>query len=262
MSKEYFITKLSFQEDKRLIQDVFSYEYDGQSFSAGDNKTRKWMVNQISSGLNISIMTPNSRMSGKWIRGNAFSYTNELFSWGTSLPKNLAKRKTFISYYHHDDQEYKERFLNLFGDLIVSKSVDNEEIDSNNSDEHIKKLIHNDFLSDTTVLVVLVGLKTKCRKHIDWEIAGALNLKVGDCYSGILALFLPSHPSFNSDKYTPSEVPKRLSENIKSGYAIAKDWTEDRVELQEYIEAAFAKRNDSYRRINAIIPQMTKNLCD
>lgn len=261
-SKEYLITKLSFREDEKLIKDVFVYEYDGDTLSAGENNTRDWMVNKISNGLQISYMTPNSEKREKWIRGNVFSYSNELFSWGMNLPKNLTKRKTFISYYHHDDQEYKEKFLNLFGDLIVSKSVDDNDIDSDNSDEHIKQLIQNDFLADTTVLVVLIGVKTKCRKHIDWEISGALNLKVGDGYAGVLALFLPTHPNFGSDKYTPSEVPERLTKNIESGYAIARDWTEDRIKLQEYIEAAFAKRSESGKIVNKAIPQMDENLCD
>lgn len=31
--KEYFITKLTFREDENLIQDVFSYEYDGTGYA-------------------------------------------------------------------------------------------------------------------------------------------------------------------------------------------------------------------------------------
>ena len=158
-SKEYLITKLSFRENEKLINDVFVYEYDGETLSAGENNDREWMVNKISAGSKLSHMTPNATKKDKWIRGEPFSYTNGLFSWGLVLPKNLTKRKTFISYYHHDDQEYKEKFLNLFGDLIVSKSVDENDIDSDNSDEHIKQLIQNDFLADTTVLIVLIGLK-------------------------------------------------------------------------------------------------------
>jgi hypothetical protein len=142
---EYLITKLSFCEDEKLIKDVFVYEYDGQTLSAGENNNREWMVNKISNGSQISHMTPNPEKCEKWIRGEPFTYANGLFSWKLNLPQNITKRKTFISYYHHDDQEYKEKFLNLFGDLIVSKSVDENDIDSENSDEHIKQLIQNDF---------------------------------------------------------------------------------------------------------------------
>ena len=128
--------------------------------------------------------------------------------------------------------------------------------------EYIKQLIQNDYLADTTVLVVLIGAKTKCRMHVDWEISGALNLKVGDGYSGLLGLFLPTHPNFGSENYIPSEVPKRLAENIKSGYAIVRDWTDDRVILQEYLEKAFARRNESNKIVNKAIPQMDEDTCD
>jgi MTH538 TIR-like domain (DUF1863) len=261
-AKEYFVTKLSFREDQNLIKDVFVYEYDGQNLSPGENRNREWLVSKIASGLQISHMIPNPEKNERWIRGKAFTYINGLFSWGIALPENLIKRKTFISYYHLDDQVYKETFVNLFGDLIVSKSVDDDDIDSDNSDEHIKRLIHSEYLSDTTVLIVLIGRKAKCRKHIDWEISGSLDLKVGDSYAGVLALFLPSHPNFGSAKYTRDEVPKRLAENINSGYAIARDWTDDRIKVQEYIEAAFSKRSESDKIINKTIPQMDKNLCD
>jgi hypothetical protein len=261
-SKEFFVTKLSFREDGKLIKNVFAYEYDGELLSEGVTQDRQWMVDKVKNGSSISFMTPNPKESDKWVRGKPYKYKNGLFSWEKQLPNNLTKRKTFISYYHNDDQEYKEKFKNLFGDLIVNKSVEYNDIDSDNSDEYIKQLIQNDYLADTTVLVVLIGEKTKCRKHIDWEIAGALNLKVGDSYSGLLGLFLPNHPNFGSDKYTSSEVPKRLAQNIKSGYAIAKDWTEDRVKLQEYVESAFEKRAESDKIINKAIPQMNENTCD
>lgn len=262
MAKEFFISKLSFGEDGNYIDNVFAFEYNEGTLLDGATKDRHWIVSKAINGHKISTLTPNPNEGNKWLRGNIFSYNNQLFSWGISLPKNLTKRKTFISYYHHDDQEYKEKFKRLFGDLIVNKSVEYDDIDSDNNDEYIKQLIQKDYLANTTVLIVLIGPKTKCRMHIDWEISGALNLKVGDSYSGILGLFLPSHPNFGSEKYIPSEVPERLAKNISSGYAIARDWTEDRVKMQEYIELAFAKRKEADKIVNKAIPQMDKNTCD
>src|SRR5690606_31908749 len=115
--------------------------------------------------------------------------------------------------YHKEDQGYKEKFKNLFDDLIVHKSVEDGDIDSDNSDGYIKQFIQKDYLSDTTVLVVLIGPNTKHRKHIDWEMSGALNLKVGDRCAGILGLKLPSHPDYGSGKHTYNTLPSRLSDN-------------------------------------------------
>ena len=64
------------------------------------------------------------------------------------------------------------------------------------SDDYVKQLIQKGYLYDTTVLVVLLGAKTKCRKHVDWEMSGALNRKVGDTYAGLLGLMLLTHPDY------------------------------------------------------------------
>jgi hypothetical protein len=254
---EYFVTKLSLREDGNLIKDVFAYESNGQNLSEGEVRQRQWLVNRTELKSQISIMTRDEK--GKWIRGNVFTFDNGLYTWGSKLPKNIAKRKVFVSYYHHDDQDYRERFENLFGDLVVSKSVNDGDIDSDNSAGYIKELIQKEYLLDTTVLIVLIGAKTRHRKHVDWELAGALNYKVGDKYAGVLGLFLPSHPNCGSDKDTPDLVPRRLSANFESGYAIARDWTDDRVVMQGYIEKAFDKRSESDKIVNLTIPQMQRN---
>lgn len=259
-NKEYFITKLSFRDEKDFIRDVFAYEFDGKILSQGECRHRHWMVNRTNEGSTISILTPNPDKSNFWLRGKPFSYVSNLYSWELTLPENIEKRKTFVGYYHHDDQYYRERFENLFGDLVISKSVDDGDIDSDNSDEYIKQLIQKDYLCDTTILVVLVGPNTKCRKHVDWEISGALDYKVGDHYSGLLGILLPSHPDYGEGKkYSPDNLPRRLAANLQSGYAELYDWTEDRVKLQKRIEAAFGRRRKSDKIINREIPQMKIN---
>jgi hypothetical protein len=261
MAKEYLVTKISFREDAKMIQDVLAYEYDGQALSEGQTYERNWMVSRTSQGSLISTMTPNPTQEGKWIRGKAFTYENGLYHWGSILPANITKRKTFVSYYHHDDQGYRTQFENLFGDLVVSKSVNDGDIDSDHCDEYIKQLIQNDYLSDTTVLVVLIGPKTKCRMHVDWEIAGALNRKVGETYAGLLGILLPTHPDYGSTKATFDLLPARLADNFKTGYAIIRDWTDDRVKIQSYIEQAFSNRTaKSDERINSRV-QMTQDSC-
>ncbi|MGE4170262.1 MAG: TIR domain-containing protein [Candidatus Margulisiibacteriota bacterium] len=168
------------------------------------------------------------------------------------------RRKVFISFYHREDQYYKDRFESLFGHLFINKSVQNGDINTDVSTEYIKRLIQGpDFLLDASVLVVLCGPNTWGRKHVDWEISGALNKKL-DGYSGILGLTLPSHPDFLLSEIARQSIPPRLAENIESGYAKQYRWTEDPTEMSKRIEEAFSNRKNSGLIKNSL-PQMQRN---
>ena len=84
----------------------------------------------------------------------------------------------FISFYHHDDQKYKEYIDRYLSSNIINKSVSEGEYNSDNSDEYIKRLIREDKVSDSSVIVVLVGPNTWKRKHVDWEIYAGLRASV------------------------------------------------------------------------------------
>lgn len=257
---DFCISKLSFVESSKLISEVYVHVDNNETIGLGEIRDRNWLVQQAYNGKSFCCITKTK--DGKWQKLCDFRFENGSFKWDGTLPKVLTRRKSFISYYHKDNQNDRTKFKNLFGDLIVSKSVEDGDIDSDNSDEYIKQLIQKDFLADTTVLVVLIGPKTKCRKHVDWEISGALNLKVGGNNSGLLGILLPSHPDFGTGKATHSLLPSRLDDNFKSGYAVIRDWTDDRVLMQSYIEEAFANRTAKAKdRINSRI-QMNKDTCE
>lgn len=255
--EDYVITKISFNEEGNTIDRVLVHDDFEEHIGAGIIKNRRWLVEQTNAGRTFCCA---KRETGGWSRECLFKRkVTGGFSWDATLPEELPKRKTFISYYHHDDQFYKEAFKNRFCDLISHKSVEDGDIDSDNTDGYIKQLIQKDYLTDVTVLIVLIGPNTRHRKHVDWEISGALNLKVGDRYAGLLGLLLPSHPDFNSNQYHHGNLPHRLSDNLRTGYAIIRDWTEDRCELQKYIELAFNNRNNYPGLIDNSRIQMKEN---
>lgn len=159
------------------------------------------------------------------------------------------RHKVFISYYHGDDEYYKDQFERLFGHLFINKSIALGDIASDNSTEYVKRLIQEGYITDSSVVVVLVGPNTWKRKHVDWEISAGLNKKVGG-YSGLLGLCLPNHPNYSKDKYNADFVPPRLVDNLKSGYAKFFDWTEDATKVQNWIEEAFRNRIDEVDKIN------------
>lgn len=86
-------------------------------------------------------------------------------------------RKVFISYYHDDDQCYKNRLiqLNASFSMFADNSVDIGDIDDEFlTDEQIRIKIRDDYIKDTDVFILLCGKNTKHRKHIDWEIHAAM----------------------------------------------------------------------------------------
>jgi len=257
--EDYVVTKLSIEGQS--ISKVVVHEDFEEHIGGGMIKDRQWLVDQSAKGITFCCA---GRKIGGWSRLCVFERkANGGFNWNTTLPKELPKRKTFLSFYHEDDERYRKDFEALFSDLIINKCVEDGDIDSQNSDEYIKKLIQHNHLEDTTVLIVLIGPKTKCRMHIDWEIAGALNLKVGEKYAGLLGILLPTHPDYGAGKSIKfANLPERFAANVNSGYAKILDWTEDRVKMQDAIEEAFANRINDDLIINTELVQMKKNTCD
>lgn len=175
--------------------------------------------------------------------------------------KDDDKHKLFISYYHKDDEYYKNLFEKLFGDIFINVSVNPGDINENSSDDYIKRLIQMNYITGASVVVVLVGKKTYCRKHVDWEISAGLNKKVGG-YSGFLGLLLPTYPGYEENKYDPDTIPARLNDNIKSGYAKLYKWTTDENDIKKWVEKAFQDRIDEKDKIDNSRKQFEYNKCE
>ena len=101
--------------------------------------------------------------------------------------------KVFISYYHKDDQYYKNELVEFAerNSIFIDASVDTGDIDDDLSDERIREIIRDEYLRDSTVTIVLVGTETKRRKHVDWEIYSSMFDGTVNKKSGIMVLNLP-----------------------------------------------------------------------
>ena len=170
------------------------------------------------------------------------------------------KHKLFISYYHNDDEKYRKLFEDWFGDIFINKSVEPGDIDPDNSTEYIKQLIRDEYITDASVIIVLIGAKTYCRKHVDWEIYAGLYKSGGK--SGLLGLWLPTHPDYGKENFKSKYVPSRLYDNFKSGYAKMYDWTKEKNIIKRRVEKAFEARIDKIDKIDNSRLQMQKNTCE
>lgn len=186
------------------------------------------------------------------------------FSARLGLQSVDVRHKTFVSYYHYADQIYRDAFERAFGHLFISKSVQPGDISTDVSTEYIKRLILEGYITDASVLVVLVGSKTWCRKHVDWEISAGLNKKVGG-YSGLLGILLPTFPIQPGDRYNYDDLPARLADNAKSRYADIYTWnwiTSSEQNVKSAIQTAFDARVSRAAQIDNNRVQLGRNLCD
>lgn len=170
----------------------------------------------------------------------------------------LEKHKVFVSFYHADDQYYKNYIDKYLSKNIINKSVMDGEYDSENSDEYIKRLIREDKISDSSVVVVLVGPNTRKRKHVDWEIYAGLSTSHGN--SGLVGIMLPEVRQSNDGRYYYADMPGRLADNIESGYADFYTWDYAITNFDSIIESAFQNRISRRNLINNSRLQMQKNL--
>ena len=155
------------------------------------------------------------------------------------------RHKVFISF-HHEDQRYKDSFVDLMEDDIVDRSVEDGNIDDDNlATETIRQRIRDDFISDATVTVVLIGRCTWQRKHVDWEIGSSLRATKRNPRCGLLGIILPNHPDFQARKYHRHLVPPRLADNCNEDdpYAMIYDWRDVSSTVRRWIHSAFERRS-------------------
>ena len=107
----------------------------------------------------------------------------------------IPRHKVFISYYHADDQYYKNKLLELnkYYNIFDDYSVHEDEIDDTGmTNELIRCEIRDKYIAGATVLILLCGKNTKNRKHIDWELHAAMYDSNSNPKMGILVINLPS----------------------------------------------------------------------
>ncbi len=134
----------------------------------------------------------------------------------------IPRHKVFISYYHADDQYYKNKLIEMkeinfsimeWQSVFEDYSVHEDEIDDTGmTDEQIRREIRDNYIKNATVLILLCGENTRKRKHIDWEIHAAMYDSDINPKMGILVINLPQ--SSQSMIACGADEEKIMGENI------------------------------------------------
>jgi hypothetical protein len=145
----------------------------------------------------------------------------------------------------------------MYEDKFISTSVDVGDIDPDNEDLHIARLIRENHITQASVVFSLYGAETHGRKHVDWEIRAALSKKTGG-HKGLVVMILPTFPVAPYDQngnYNEtllySHLHPRTVDNLKSGYADLIYWPGlytgstgvASIPIDTVIETAFNKRD-------------------
>lgn len=171
----------------------------------------------------------------------------------------IPRHKVFVSF-HHEDQHYKDYFVDMMEGDIVDKSVEDGDIDDDNlSTETIRQKIRDEFIRDATVTVVLVGPCTWQRKHVDWEIGSSLRDTPRNSRCGLLGILLPNHPNYRLQNYALGLIPPRLADNCigHDPFARIYHWSSDSTYIRSYIHQAFNRREGTPPKNNR--PQFRNN---
>lgn len=156
-----------------------------------------------------------------------------------------SRHNVFISYHHKNDEAYKVEFERLFSgvyDILETKAVTDDDIDTYLKTETIRQKIRDEFIRKASVTIVLIGSETWKRKHVDWEISSSIRDTQLNSRTGLLGIILPTYSRSDITKYSSGTIPPRLYDNIDCNFATIHNWSNDPYEVQKWIHQAFLRR--------------------
>jgi len=196
----------------------------------------------------------------------------------------IPKHKVFISF-KTEDKEYKKYIQENLDVDMIDKSLD-ERIDSDDED-YIMRKIRKDYLSDSTVTILLIGANSaenkgwKEQKYIKRELQASLYNGKNNTRSGILGIVLPSmYDNIYKGSYTCSKcnnshnhvalndttVIKEFSYNYyipnskcshaqDDKYCVLVKWDDFISTPEKYIDDAFTKREHPISQKVKVYPE-------
>ena len=155
------------------------------------------------------------------------------------------RHKVFISF-HEQDIDHKVKFVCQMGERIIDGSVDTGNIDDTGlKTTAVRQKIRDEYISDATVTIVLVGRRTWQRKHVDWEIGASIRKTRKNSRCGLLGILLPNHPDYGK-AHNLRRVPPRLADNCEgeNPYALLYDWPDPwaPAKIARWINRAFIRK--------------------
>lgn len=154
------------------------------------------------------------------------------------------RHKCFISY-HHADQKIVDEFVKTFDhkhDVFIVRQLGempDDIINSTNTD-YVMRRIREDYIRDSTVTIVMMGVCTWARRYVDWEIQASLRPGTNTSLpNGLLGIKLPTFARF-PERFDMNLVPPGgMKDTNYAGYI---DYPTNAQTLANAIDWAFGRR--------------------
>jgi MTH538 TIR-like domain (DUF1863) len=173
-----------------------------------------------------------------------------------------SRHKCFVSY-HADDEGEVASFIESFGHVFIPRviglSEEDDFIDSYDTD-YVMDAVREQYLTDSTVTIVLLGRCTWSRRFVDWEVYSTLRNDKLNRRSGLLAIVLPSIANAYQGRQQPRVADNIKGENGDAGYARWWVYPPSGTDLRRWIEIAYDARSTKAALIDNDRVRMTSNV--
>ncbi len=152
------------------------------------------------------------------------------------------RHKCFVSY-HAKNRVAVQRFLDDFEDVFIAKTVgvsDTDDFINSENRNYVMRRIREEYLTDSTVTIVLIGECTQARKYVDWEIASTLRNDPENGRSGLLGINLKSLGTRNA---APVRLQDNWTKDDSSSYARYYAYPSSESTVRKWIQEAFDRRS-------------------
>jgi hypothetical protein len=170
--------------------------------------------------------------------------------WAPAIPQPV-RRTVFISFSRFDRTEadsFVQRWSvqeRVFIPKALGITFGDDLINSENA-EYVISRIRRDYLADSTITIVLIGICTHSRRFVDWELKASLRQGENTTPNGLLGILLPSA---SESAHLPARFQANWNSEVRNCYARYHYYPSSAQELRGWLEDAFDARTNRARFI-------------
>ena len=147
----------------------------------------------------------------------------------------------------------------MFIPKVIGLSEEDDFVDSYDTD-YVMDAVREQYLTDSTVTIVLLGRCTWSRRFVDWEVYSTLRNDKLNRRSGLMAIVLPSIANAYQGRQQARVGDNVKGENGDAGYARWWVYPSSGQGLRQWIEIAYEARSAKASLIDNTRGRMTSNV--